>query len=301
MIQEITAQARKLGFIAVGLVRPETPPHFDRYRQWIAAGKHGEMEWLERHSALRGEPARLLEGCRTVISLAYPYGPEKPHGPDGFTVARFSEPGRPDYHIRLKELGRRLLEFIGKGVSGVKGRVCVDSAPLLERSIAHAAGVGFIGKNNTLIVPEWGSYVFLVEILTTAELPVGAMEPMESRCGTCTRCVDACPTGALEAPYMLDASKCLSFLTVEHHGNLDRITGQMMDPCFFGCDICQEVCPFNGGELAGEPSLPSADEIQAMDEEEFRNRFGRTALARAGAQKIKANIAAIRSSRARVG
>jgi epoxyqueuosine reductase len=301
IIQEITARAKALGFVAVGFVRPARPPYMDQFRRWIAAGKHGHMKWLERHVALREDPGSLLKGCRTVVSLAYPYADEKPCGPDGFTVARFVEPGRSDYHARLKVLGGRLLETIRNKRQGSKGRVCVDSAPLLERSIAYMAGIGFVGKNNMLIVPGHGSYVFLVEILTTADLGLSVQGPVERRCGACTRCLDACPTGALEAPNVLDASKCLSYLTIEYPGDVSPDTGRKMDPCFFGCDVCQEVCPFNKSGLAEQPSLPSADEILAMGEAEFQAGWGKTSLSRPGVQKIKANIMAIRSSRENVG
>ena len=254
------------------------------------------MAWLERNLSLREDPSGLLEGCRTVISLAYPYPASKPCTPDGLTAARYSEPRQPDYHGRLKGLARELARGIEGACPGTRTRVCVDSAPLMERSLAHAAGIGFIGKNNMLIVPGIGSYVFLAEILVTEDLAFDAPAPMESGCGSCTLCVDACPTGALERPFYVDASKCLSYLTIEYGGAVGRETGKGMGDCFLGCDVCQEVCPFNGERRAGDLSLPSTDEIMNMGKDAFDARFGKTAMGRAGLVKIKRNIQAIRAA-----
>jgi epoxyqueuosine reductase len=178
---------------------------------------------------------------------------------------------------------------------GNKTRICVDSAPIVERSFAFTSGIGFIGKNNMLIIPGYGSYVFLVEVLTTALLKYFDAERFENQCGTCTRCMDACPSGALERPYHLDASKCLSYLTIERQGAVDGETGGRMGNCFFGCDICQEVCPFNKGGSPIDPSLPATDELLDMGEKEFKDRYGKTAFARVGLEKLKSNIRAVRS------
>ena len=220
---------------------------------------------------------------------------KKPGTPDGLTAARYTEPKKEDYHIRLRRVAKRLADSIVDLYPGNKTRICVDSAPIVERSFAFTSGIGFIGKNNMLIIPEYGSYVFLVEVLTTALLKYPDVEQLENQCGTCTRCMDACPSGALERPYYLDASKCLSYLTIEHQGAVDGETGGRMGNCFFGCDICQEVCPFNKDGSPIDPSLPSADELLDMGEQEFKDRYGKTAFARAGVEKLKSNIRAVRS------
>ena len=298
MISPLIEKAKCLGFISLGVSCAETPPFFDQFSKWIAAGRHGEMRWLERHMEIRQYPDRLLEGCKGIISLAYPYSNIRPGTPDGFTAARYTEPKKDDYHKRVRQMSRALSDIIDQWHRGTKSRVCVDSAPILERSLAYASGMGFIGKNNTLIIPGYGSFFFLAEILTTALLPVSETAPMENKCGTCTRCMDACPSGALDAPFSLDAAKCLSYLTIEHRGRTDRSTGMKMGRCFIGCDICQEVCPYNqinASDISEEIMLPSPGEIIEMDESEFSATFGKTALVRPGLNKIKSNIMAIRS------
>jgi epoxyqueuosine reductase len=288
-----TEEARRLGFMAAGFSSPDRPPFFDHFRAWIEKGKNADMVWLRRHMALRGNPGLLLEGCRTVISLVYPYPLEKPCTPEGFFAARYAQPTQLDYHKRLRELAQPLVSAIMKGYPGSKTKVCIDSAPILERSFAYASGVGFIGKNNMLIVPGSGSYLYLMEILSTAEIHFRPSEPMMNRCASCTQCLDACPTGALEAPFSFDASLCLSYLTIEYRGALNRKTGRKMGRCFFGCDVCQEVCPFNGEGSGRDISLPSLEEILGMGKRGFRERFGRTAFARAGFERLKRNIEAI--------
>lgn len=255
------------------------------------------MSWLERHMEVRRDPERLLKGCRTVISLAYPYPSERPATPDGFTVSRYAHPREEDYHQRLKGLCKGIANLVEGRDPGSRTRICVDSAPLLERSIAWKAGIGFFGKNSMLILPDYGSYFYLAEILCTALLAFEPAGSLESRCGTCTRCLEACPTGALERPFCLDATKCLSYLTIEYRGAVTREMGRRMGDCFFGCDRCQEACPFNKGKEGTEISLPTTDEFVRMEEAMFRERFGKTALARQGLEKIHSNIRAIKQWR----
>jgi epoxyqueuosine reductase len=253
------------------------------------------MTWLEKSREVRSDPMRLLEGCSTIISLAYPYPSEKVGTSDGFTVSRYAQPTTDDYHFRLKRLCGELAVIIGDMDKGSKIRVCVDSAPILEKGFAWSGGIGFIGKNNMLIIPGYGSYFFLAEILTTTPLKQSKVEPMEIQCGNCTRCIDACPTGALEKPYYLNAAKCLSYLTIEHKGPLEGIHDRHMGDCFFGCDRCQEVCPFNEEEGSTIVLLPSTDSFLRMDEGLFQEKYGKTAFARAGLEKIKANIRTMRA------
>ena len=290
MILNFIESARNLGFIGTGFSRPQFPPDFDKFLSWVAAGKNANMTWLERNIELRKDPTGLLPGCRTIISLAFPYPSQKILTADNFSVSRYCRPDEEDYHTRLKGLCSGLIEIIKTCFPGSRSRVCVDSAPILERSFARIAGIGFIGKNNMLILPGYGSYLYLAEILTTADIAFNPVDPIESRCGECTLCLDACPAGALEQAFRLDASRCLSYLTIESRQGIAGDTRIEMGGCFFGCDRCQEVCPHNSKKTAVETLLPSTDDFLSMDKDEFRTRFGRSAFARPGLDKIQSNI-----------
>jgi epoxyqueuosine reductase len=253
------------------------------------------MAWLERNREVRADPTKLLKGCKTVMSLAYPYPSQKAVTSDGYTVSRYAQPTSEDYHVRLKGLCREFIPMIEASDRGSKSRVCVDSAPLLEKGFAHTAGIGFIGKNNMLIIPGYGSYFYLAEILTTHEIVWKSQEIIENQCGECTRCIEACPTGALEEPFLLNAGKCLSYLTIEHKAPMNTAYDRHMGDCFFGCDRCQEACPFNEEHPTTDVLLPSTDTLLRMDKRLFQEKFGRTTFARAGLEKIKANIRAMRN------
>jgi epoxyqueuosine reductase len=293
-LSTLDEKAKDLGFIASGFSSPERPLYFDQFTAWLSDVKNADMSWLERNVEIREDPTRLLKGCKTVMSLAYPYASKKPGTPEGFTVSRYSQPTKEDYHDRLKDLCEKLVATIEGIYPESHSRICVDSAPILEKSFAVSSGIGFIGKNNMLIIPGHGSYFYLAEILTTANLASPSVNPMENQCGACQRCMDACPTGALEKPFYMDASKCISYLTIEYKGGTKRDLGRKMGNCFFGCDRCQEVCPFNGDEASMQVQLPPVDVFLEMKEKEFWERFGHTALARAGLEKLKSNIQAIR-------
>ena len=294
MLTAFTEKAIELGFLAIGFSKPDKPLHFDKFSSWISDHKHGEMSWMDRNIELREDPSRLLQGCQTIISLAYPYPSKKPSTPDGFTVSRYSQPSEDDYHYRLKALCGILVDMIKEMDITSTNRIFVDSAPILERSLAYSAGMGFMGKNNMLIIPEYGSYFYLAEILTTSHFDLSQTDFMANQCGSCTLCLDSCPTGALEKPFYLDASKCLSYLTIEYKESVNREMGRIMGDCFFGCDKCQEVCPFNKGEGPRQISLPSIDELLNMEEDDFQDRFGKTTFSRAGLKKIKTNILGLR-------
>jgi epoxyqueuosine reductase len=292
MNQVFIRKAKERGFIAVGFSRPTTPLYFDFFCHWLKEIEIGNMNYLKRNIDIRRDPPRLLKGLKTIISLAYPYPASKPSTPDGYTTSRYSTPQQEDYHLRLKKLGKQLCAFITEIFPESKSRVCVDSAPILERSFAEMSGIGFIGKNNMLIVPGYGSYCFLVEILTTAQFAIPFFNGEEHGCGSCTKCIDMCPTGALKAPFYIDVSQCLSYLTIEAKDAVDKETAEKMGNTFFGCDVCQEVCPFNKKE-SGVVALPSTKEILAMTEIDFKKIFGKTAFERAGKEKLKNNIQAL--------
>jgi epoxyqueuosine reductase len=292
MFYQIEEKAKDLGFIKVGFSKPGRPLFFDKYISWIAAHKNAGMTWMDRNIDIREDPSRLLSGCNTIISLAYPYPSSRAVTPDGFTVSRYCQPTEIDYHRRLKILCRELTGIIKQTYPESISRVCVDSAPILERSFAYSAGIGFIGKNNMLIIPGFGSFFFLAEILTTASLNFPETVPIDNLCSSCSICIESCPSGALEDIFRIDAGRCLSYLTIERDGPVSPKTGILMDKCFFGCDRCQEVCPFNNAEKSREIVLPETDEWLQMTEKDFKESFGSSVLARAGLEKIKSNIIA---------
>jgi len=289
----LRTRAQELGFVAVGFLEPQTPPHFHHFMEWIAAENYGELAWLRKNTDIRRDPRKLLDGCRTTICLALPYPFRQARTIDGFTVARYAS-SSPDYHLKMKGLCRQLTDLIRRAFPNSRSRSFVDSAPILERSLAWAAGLGFLGKNNALILPGHGSYANLAEILTTASFDFKPLQQLETRCGSCTSCIEACPTGALEKPFQLNVRNCLSYLTIEYGGDLRDGIGEKMGKCFAGCDRCQEVCPFNPPGESSTPSLPSTEEILGMDDRAFLEKFGSTALSRPGLDRLKRNLLAIR-------
>jgi epoxyqueuosine reductase len=260
----LVEKAKSLGFLAVGFTRPGRPLRFDSFSVWLKDGKNADMAWLARNLDVREDPSRMLRNCSTVISLAYPYSANKPKTLDGFSIARYANPAIEDYHIRLRTICGELVSMIRDKIPESRSRICVDSAPLMERSIAAAAGIGFVGKNNLLIIPGYGSYFYLAEILTTAAFSRLSPEQLDNQCGSCSLCLGACPTGALEKNYSLNAQRCLSYLTVEDKRPLKPDLGGAMGRCFFGCDRCQEVCPFNRKTDDSDVVLPSTDMLLGM-------------------------------------
>ena len=292
MIDKIRLKALEIGFIGIGFSKPVKPLFFDEFRIWVKSGGNAGMSWMERNMDIREDPVKLLSGCNTIISLAYPYPNEKPSTKDGFTLARYSTPDEDDYHIRLKDKCRELTAFLKSLFNGSKSRIMVDSAPILERSFAYSSGIGFIGKNNMLIIPGYGSYFYLAEILTTESLDIPVVEPIKDLCGSCSRCINSCPTGALGGPHKFDSSRCLSYLTIEDNRSVGISHEKLMGKCFLGCDICQEVCPYNDNKV-NRICVPSTGELLAMSNETFLKIYGKTALSRPGLEKIKSNIRAV--------
>lgn len=292
MIDKIRLKALEIGFTGIGFSRPVKPLFFDEFKSWVYSGKNAGMSWMERNMDIREDPLKLLPECSTIISLAYPYPNEKPSTEDGYTLARYSTPDEDDYHIRLKAKCEELSDFIDTFYAENKTRILVDSAPVLERSFAYSSGMGFIGKNNMLIIPDYGSYFYLAELLVTAPVDIPVVEPINDLCGSCSKCIDSCPTGALKGSRDFDSSRCLSYLTIEHRENIDISMGQYMGKCFLGCDICQEVCPYNKGKKI-KIIMPSTDDILGMSDETFVRMYGKTALSRPGLDKIRSNLMAV--------
>ncbi len=292
IIAEIRSRAVGLGFSRIGIAPVGRPPHHDAFQAWLTSGLAGPMqEWLARHEPLRDDPASLLEGAKSVIMLATDHatGTVSPAAaePGLGRVARYA--WGDDYHDLLRSRANELARWLEQQRPGCRTRGVVDSAPLAERDFAWLAGLGWFGKNTMLIDPRAGSFFFLTAILTDLDLPADA-PLMTDHCGTCTACLDACPTQAFPAPRVLDASRCISALTIEERGGVPEDLRAGMGDWIFGCDICQEVCPWNrhapgSGEPAFQPrqtgeSLSLADLLN-LDEAGFRQRFKGSPLLRA--------------------
>jgi epoxyqueuosine reductase len=299
----VKARASALGFDRVAIGPAEPPEHGAALEAWLDAGYAGTMGYLDRGRADRLDPARLLPGCRSVVAVAMSYNPgAKVDGDDDWRpVSRYAR-GR-DYHDvirpRLVELG----EFIGSAAGGnVASRAAVDSSAVLERDLAARAGLGWVGKNTNLLAPALGSYFFIGIVLTTAELPFDQREA--DRCGTCTACLDACPTRAFVAPYVLDARRCISYLTIEHRGDIAGELADQIGEWLFGCDVCQDVCPWNrkaepGHEPALEPSgsLGTLEALLELDPAAFRARFRGSAITRTKRAGLLRNAAIVLANR----
>jgi epoxyqueuosine reductase len=291
----VRAAGRALGFDAVGIAPAEPPPHAEFLAEWLARGYAGEMGWLGRRAAEREDPRRVLPGARSVVVVAVVYDPAA-EAPDPAAtsgrVARYA--GGRDYHDVLRERLAALERKIASLAPGAKTRSYVDTGPVLERPLAARAGLGWVGKNTLLIHPTLGSYLFLGVVLTDLALASDAPEP--DHCGSCRACLDACPTGAFPEPYVLDASRCLSYTTIELRGPIPEPLRAPQSSWVFGCDVCQEVCPWNlrpkrrvppdasgvRAALAARPEwrAPALARLLALDEASFAALAGGTALTR---------------------
>jgi epoxyqueuosine reductase len=302
LTESVKSRALELGFDRVAIGPASPPDHGPALQTWLEAGYAGTMAYLERRLSERLEPVSVLAGARSVVCVALNYFQGEPAPDPSWTpVARYAW-GR-DYHDvmtpRLEALGQHLSK-----AAGARSRAYVDTGPVLERDLAARAGLGWTGKNTMLLHPDLGSWFLIGVLLTTAEL--GFDEPLPDRCGSCRACLDACPTGAFVAPYVLDARRCISYLTIEHRGDFEPALEAALGPWQFGCDVCQEVCPWNRkapvtGEEAFFPSAPypGAERIAAMSDEELRARFKSTALLRPRPVGLRRNARVSRSNSAR--
>ena len=302
LTRTVKERALELGFdrVAVGAAAP--PLHGAAFERWLEAGYAGGMDYIGRGRADRLDPGRLLPGWRSVVAVALNYAPRE-EDPAWRGVARYAR-GR-DYHDAIRPRLEALKDVLRTaGGPDVRSRASVDTSAVLERDLAASAGLGWIGKNTNLIAPGLGSYFFIGIVLTTAELTPDATLP--DRCGTCTACLDACPTAAFVAPYTLDARRCISYLTIEHRGEIDPSLHASIGGWLFGCDVCQEVCPWNrhapprrdAALDAGNP--PGAPEtLVALSDAEFRQRFRGSALKRARREGLARNARIVVANRAR--
>jgi epoxyqueuosine reductase len=300
---QLVARAQEEGFVKVGICRPDAVPEAaGRLRAFLAEGRQGQMGWMAEREAWRGNPAALWPEARSVIMLAEAYTPE------GDPMAGLAQPDRgvvsvyaqgKDYHDlvkrRLKRLGRWLIDRAAKEGAIGEIKVFVDTAPVMEKPLAQAAGLGWQGKHTNLLGRDLGNWVFLGAIFTTLELEPDA--PEVSHCGTCTACLDICPTRAFPAPYQLDARRCISYLTIEHRGPVDPELRALMGNRIYGCDDCLAVCPWNkfavaAREVGYQPrvGLPELAELAALDDSGFRARFAGSPIKRIGRDRLVRNV-----------
>jgi epoxyqueuosine reductase len=305
LTRRLHSEALAAGFAKIGIAEATSlEPEGAQLDAWLGAGRHGQMAWMERTREVRKDPRHpnMLAGARSVIVLAAPYAGASGHeGPAPGRVAKYAL-GR-DYHNVLTKRARRLLRPLRE--AGHRARVAVDSKPVFERAWAERAGVGFIGKNCCLIVPGIGSHVFLACIVTSA--PLIPNEPMGRKCGACTLCLEACPTQAFEEARALDARRCISYLTIEHRGAIEERYREALGPWVFGCDVCQDVCPYNQTSAAGPPLAAfepderwtdlDAAGILEMDESSFRDWSRGSAVKRAGFEGLTRNVALMLGNR----
>ncbi len=258
---EIKAFAKRLGFDLVGIGPADPSVYRDYYAQWLADGKAGDMHYLHRRLDERTDPAALLPGAKTVISVAINYHVPLVTADEADKTVRVARYALgDDYHELVKNRLYDLADWLREAVPGCQTKCGVDTAPIMEKELAARAGIGWIGKNTNVINPYIGSWILLGEIITTLDLPID--EPAIDRCGTCTRCIEACPTSAITAPYELDARRCISYLTIEKMGDIEPTLAAQMGDWLYGCDICQDVCPWNSkaiesAEPAFQPRFPT--------------------------------------------
>ena len=285
------------GIAAAGFLEEEAP----RLEAWLNKGFHGEMQYMENHFDKRLDPRLLVDGAKSVISLSLNYYTTE-HQLDNNAPRISKYAYGADYHAVIKDKLKQLLQFINENIGEVNGRAFVDSAPVLDKAWAKKAGLGWIGKNANLINKNSGSFFFLAELIVDLELEYD-VQPTADHCGTCTRCIDACPTEAIVGPYLVDGSKCISYLTIELKNEIPAAFKDKMDGWMFGCDICQDVCPWNRFSVVNqEPAFKPHPDLLGMTkrdweeitEDTFKKVFKDSAVKRTKYAGLTRNISFIK-------
>lgn len=293
--EKIKQRAIELGFSAVGISKADfLEKESLQLKNWLNKGFHGEMQYMENHFEKRTDPRKLLDGLKSVISVLFNYVPEKTQNENSYKISKYAY-GK-DYHYVIKDKLNLLFDFINNEICKIEGRVFVDSAPVMDKVWATKSGLGWIGKNTNLISKQFGSFVFIGELIIDLELDYD--EPIKNYCGTCTKCIDACPTNAI-TPYQLDARKCISYLTIEKKGDFSDEVKVKWNDWIFGCDICQDICPWNiKSKSHNEDQFKISDLIQKitksdweeMDKPTFKKIFKNTPLERTKFEGLKRNV-----------
>ncbi|MHA7863626.1 tRNA epoxyqueuosine(34) reductase QueG [Flagellimonas marinaquae] len=294
--QLIKAEAKRLGFLSCGIskagfLEEEAP----RLEKWLNQNMHGEMQYMENHFDKRLDPTKLVEGSKSVISLLLNYFPSEQQNPDAYKISKYAY--GTDYHFVIKDKLKNLLHFIQEEIGEVHGRAFVDSAPVLDKAWAAKSGLGWIGKNSNLLTQQVGSFYFVAELIVDLELEYDT--PVTDHCGTCTACIDACPTEAIVQPYVVDGSKCISYLTIELKNEIPSEFDGKLDDWMFGCDVCQDVCPWNRfSKSHSEPLFdPNPDLLsftkkdwEEITEDVFKKIFKKSAVKRTKLSGLRRNI-----------
>ena len=292
----IKAEAKRLGFLSCGISRAgfleEEAPRLENY---LRQNMHGEMKYMENHFDKRLDPTKLVEGSKSVISLLLNYFPEERQREDSYKISKYAY--GTDYHFVIKDKLKDLLQYIQQEIGEVEGRAFVDSAPVLDKAWAAKSGLGWIGKNTNLLSKQTGSFFFIAELIVDLELDHDA--PVTDHCGSCTACIDACPTQAIVEPYKVDGSKCISYFTIELKDQLPQEMKGKFDDWMFGCDVCQDVCPWNRfSKPHREPLFDPHPELLSMSkkdweeitEDTFRKVFKKSAVKRTKYSGLTRNI-----------
>lgn len=293
----IKQEAKRLGFDSCGISRAQfLEEEAHNLESWLKNGYHGKMQYMENHFDKRLDPTKLVPGAKSVISLSYNYFPVEIQRNDSFHIAKYAY--GEDYHHVVKDKLKSLTEFIQENIGAVNGRAFVDSAPVMERSWAQQSGLGWIGKHSLLIQKRKGSFHFLAELIIDLELE-SDIPFATDHCGSCTKCIDACPTDAIVADQVIDASKCISYFTIELKEEIPNAVKGQFEDWIFGCDICQDVCPWNRFSLPTNESKFSPDndlldfsksDWEEITEEVFKRIFKKSAVKRTKFIGLKRNI-----------
>ena len=292
----IKTEAKRLGFLSCGISKAEfLEEEAPRLEKWLNKNMHGEMAYMENHFDKRLDPRLLVEGAQSVISLLLNYYPEKEQVEDSYKISKYAY--GQDYHHVIKSKLRQLQEFISEEIGEVNGRAFVDSAPVLDKAWAAKSGLGWIGKNSNLLTQQVGSFYFIAELIVDIDLEYD--HAVTDHCGTCTACLDACPTKAIVEPYVVDGSKCISYFTIELKNELPNEFKGSFDDWMFGCDVCQDVCPWNRfSKPHREPLFNPNPELLSMTkkdweeitDEVFKKVFQKSAVKRTKFEGLKRNI-----------